>query len=63
MIDLELVAHRFALDGSVERAANQKTYLKSDLDFFGISVPVVRAGLKREMRGNPVADRSELLAT
>jgi len=62
MLDLELVAHRFALDGSVERAANQKAYLKSDLDFFGIPVPVVRAGLKRELKENPVTERRELLA-
>jgi 3-methyladenine DNA glycosylase AlkD len=61
MIDLELVAHRFALDGTAERAAGQKNYLKSDLDFFGISVPVVRAALKRERRENPITDRSDLL--
>ena len=47
-IDLDLVAHRFALGGSVERAVAQKGYLKSDLNFFGGSVPVVRAALKRE---------------
>ena len=61
MIDLELVAHRFALDGTAERAAGQKNYLKSELDFFGISVPVVRAALKRERRENPITDRSDLL--
>lgn len=63
MIDLELVAHRFALDGSTERAANQKAYLKSDLDFFGVSVPVVRAALKRESKENPVVDHRDLLRT
>ena len=62
-IDLELVASRFKLDGTAERAAAQKGYLKSDLDFFGVSVPVVRAALKRERKENPLSSRSELLKT
>lgn len=33
-IDLAKVGHQFALDGTAERAANQKAYLKSELDFF-----------------------------
>lgn len=60
-IQLDQVAHRFALDGSLERAAGQKAYLKSELDFFGVSVPVVRAALKREMSQNPITQRSVLL--
>jgi len=60
-IDLAQVAHRFALDGSVERAANQKSYLKSELDFFGVSVPTVRASLKREMKEHPITEREILL--
>jgi 3-methyladenine DNA glycosylase AlkD len=60
-IDLEPLAHGFALDGTVERAAAQKAYLKSDLDFFGVSVPVVRASLKRVMKENPITERQELL--
>ncbi|MBT4125601.1 MAG: hypothetical protein HOJ22_10040 [Chloroflexi bacterium] len=60
-IDLSQVAHRFALDGSSERAAAQKGYLKSELDFFGVAVPVVRAALKREMKENPITEREELL--
>ena len=62
-IDLELVASRFRLDGTALRATGQKAYLKSDLDFFGVSVPVVRAALKRESRENPLSSRSELLET
>ena len=62
-IDLELVAHRFVLDGSAERAAGQRAYLKSELDFFGVSVPTVRTALKRESKENPIAGRSELLET
>ena len=61
MIELELVAHDFALDGSSERAGNQKAYLKFDLDFFGVSVPVVRAALKRETKQDPVLERPVLL--
>jgi 3-methyladenine DNA glycosylase AlkD len=60
-IDLAKVGHQFALDGTAERAANQKAYLKSELDFFGISVPTVRAALKREMKANPITERAELL--
>lgn len=60
-LDLDHVAHRFALDGSASRAADQKRYLKSELDFFGVSVPVVRSAIKREARENPIAGRSELI--
>jgi 3-methyladenine DNA glycosylase AlkD len=60
-IDIEQVAHRFALDGDPQRAVAQKGYLKSDLDFFGLAVPVVRAAIKREARENPVDERSVLL--
>lgn len=60
-IDLAKVAHQFALDGTTERAANQKAYLKLELDFFGISVPTVRAALKREMKENPITQRPDLL--
>ena len=60
-IDLGQIAFRFGLDGTVIRAANQKSYLKSDLDFFGVSVPVVRAALKRAMAESPITERAELL--
>jgi 3-methyladenine DNA glycosylase AlkD len=61
LLDLDQVALRFALDGSVERAAGQKAYLKSDLDFFGVAVPVVRAAIKRESKSNPITERSVLI--
>ena len=60
-IDLDQVAVKFALDGDAERASAQKAYLKSDLEFFGVSVPIIRAAIKREARQNPVESRSELL--
>lgn len=60
-IDLDHVAHSFALDGSTERATAQKGYLKSKLDFFGISVPIIRAAIKRESREHPITERSVLL--
>ena len=60
-IDLDQVAHRFGFDGTVVRAANQKSYLNSDLDFFGVSVPVVRAALNRAMAESPITERVELL--
>lgn len=60
-LDIAQVAHRFALDGSAERAVQQKRYLKSDLDFFGLAVPVVRAAIKREAKANPITERSVLI--
>ncbi|MBC8453185.1 MAG: DNA alkylation repair protein [Chloroflexi bacterium] len=60
-IDIEQVAYRFALDGDPERAVAQKGYLKSDLDFFGLAVPVVRAAIRREARESPISERSVLL--
>ena len=50
--------------GTSERAAQERAYLKSSLDFLGVSVPAGRAATKRFLRSHPeLADRDLLLAT
>jgi 3-methyladenine DNA glycosylase AlkD len=48
--------------GSPERAAAERAYLKSDLDHRGVSVPAVRALARGVVRAHPALDRAELLA-
>ena len=47
--------------GSPERAAQEKAYLKSDLDHYGVSVPAVRALAKEVAKRRPALTREELL--
>jgi 3-methyladenine DNA glycosylase AlkD len=47
--------------GTPERAAGSKAYLKSDLDFYGTTVPTLRATVKRVGREQPGLTRGELL--
>ena len=61
MINLDEITHRLSLPGTEERAAGMKAYLKSDLDFFGVSVPEVRAAIKRAYRENRDLGREDLL--
>jgi 3-methyladenine DNA glycosylase AlkD len=42
--------------GSPERAAQEKRYLKSDLEFFGATVPDLRRVVKAAVRGYPGID-------
>jgi 3-methyladenine DNA glycosylase AlkD len=39
--------------GTPERAAQEKRYLKSDLEFFGVTVPDMRRAVKSAVRGRP----------
>jgi 3-methyladenine DNA glycosylase AlkD len=48
--------------GTPERAAQQKAYLKSDLDFAGVPVPAMRAIVLSWHRGHPDLSRGELTA-
>jgi 3-methyladenine DNA glycosylase AlkD len=41
---------------SPDRAAREKRYLKSDLDFMGVPVPVIRAEVRRMLRAHPEWD-------
>jgi 3-methyladenine DNA glycosylase AlkD len=56
-IDAELRAM-----GSPERAAQEKAYLKSRLDHYGVSVPAVRAVARGVAKRRPPLEREELLA-
>ncbi|MFJ8745524.1 DNA alkylation repair protein [Embleya sp. NPDC127516] len=56
-----LVATLAAL-GTPERAGAEKAYLKSDLDFLGVTVPVLRKTVTATARARPEPSRSELLA-
>jgi 3-methyladenine DNA glycosylase AlkD len=48
--------------GSAERAASEKAYLKSDLEFAGVSVPVMRSTLAAWTRDCGVLDHDRLAA-
>lgn len=47
--------------GTPERAANEKRYLKSDLEFFGATVPATRKVVVTAIRANGGLERDELL--
>lgn len=47
--------------GNPKRAAGEKKYLKSDLDFYGVPVPAVRSVAKRWNNNHPDATRDEIL--
>lgn len=47
--------------GTPERAANEKRYLKSDLEFFGATVPATRKVVVAAIRANGGLERDELL--
>ena len=44
-----------------ERAEGEKRYLKSDLDFLGATVPMMRRAVKRAAAAHPDLSRAELL--
>ncbi len=46
--------------GSRERAAGAKAYLKSDLDFLGVTTPDLRRAAKEWLRGRPPLGRAAL---
>jgi hypothetical protein len=48
--------------GTPERAAQEKRYLKSDLDFLGVAVPDVRRVVKAAMRGQQGLDAHGMVA-
>ncbi len=49
--------------GTPERAASEKAYLKSDLEFTGTSVPATRSVIRSWCRARPGLTRRELVAT
>ena len=48
--------------GTPERAAQEKRYLKSDLDFLGVAVPDMRRLVKAAVRGHPGLDAQGMVA-
>lgn len=48
--------------GTPERAAGSKEYLKSDLEFFGVTVPDMRRVVTSALRGYPDLDGEAVLA-
>ena len=48
--------------GSAARAAGEKAYLKSDLDFFGTDLPTIRASARAFKRAHPELTHDELLS-
>jgi 3-methyladenine DNA glycosylase AlkD len=49
--------------GSEARAKNERQYLKSDLEFYGVSVPVVKRTVGSWLAGHRDLTRSDLVAT
>ena len=56
------VADALRAAGTADRAAQEKRYLKSDLEFFGVTVPELRRVVKAAVRGYPGIDDAELVA-
>ncbi len=48
--------------GTPERTEGAKSYLKSDLDFLGVTTPDLRAAVRSWLKAHPDLDRSSLLA-
>ena len=66
MINIEALAEAIAVElragGTPERAAKEKTYLKSELRHYGTSVPAIRAVAKATAREHPELVHDELVA-
>ena len=58
----DAIAAELRAAGSPERAVRERAYLKSDLDFFGVPVPVARAAIRSWCRARPGLGHGELVA-
>ena len=56
------VADELRAVGTPERAAQEKRYLKSELEFFGVTVPELRRGVRAAVRGYPGLDEAGMVA-
>ena len=56
------IEHALRAGGSLERAVSEKAYLKSDLEFAGISVPVLRSTARTWCADRPDLTRADLVA-
>jgi 3-methyladenine DNA glycosylase AlkD len=59
---LGAVTARLRAAGTAERAAREKTYLRSELDFLGASVPEIRRTAAEVDRAHPDRSHGELVA-
>jgi 3-methyladenine DNA glycosylase AlkD len=58
----DAIAAELRAAGSAERAVRERAYLKSDLEFFGVPVPVTRAAIRSWCRARPALGHDELVA-
>jgi 3-methyladenine DNA glycosylase AlkD len=56
------VAEALRAVGTAERAAQEKRYLKSELEFFGVTVPALRRVVTGAVRGYPGLDEAGTVA-
>ena len=56
------VADELRAAGTADRAAQEKRYLKSELEFFGVGVPALRRVVKSAVRGYPGLDEAGMVA-
>jgi 3-methyladenine DNA glycosylase AlkD len=56
------VADALRAVGTADRAAQEKRYLKSELEFFGVTVPELRRVVKGAVRGYPGLDAAGMVA-
>jgi len=59
-VEVDAIAAILEPLGTVERAEGEKKYLKSDLEFLGVTVPAVRRVAKTWLRERPGLQRREL---
>ncbi len=52
------VAEALRAAGTAERAVQEKRYLKSELEFYGVTVPELRRVVTGAVRGYPGLDRA-----
>lgn len=58
--EISFLEQRLRAAGSPARAANEKRYLKSDLDFLGVPAPTIRALVKTWLRERRGLEREDL---
>jgi 3-methyladenine DNA glycosylase AlkD len=56
------VADALRAAGTADRAAQERRYLKSELEFFGVTVPEMRRVVRAAVRGYPGLDEAEMVA-
>ena len=56
------VADALRAVGTADRAAQEKRYLKSELEFLGVTVPEMRRVVRAAVRGHPGLDQAAMVA-